>query len=158
MSDCSRERIVDMIHTRSLYWEVDSVDPRMIDHISIGRAWDTLLLSLAKPVLKLYPKAKVIVDGSRMIPGINRQLVIPKADDTFPAVSAASVLAKYLQTCSMDDLHNWYPEYRFDRHRGYGTALHKARLEEFGPCPEHRRSFAPVKRAMNKKWSSTSSG
>ena len=69
---------------------------------------------------------------------------MPKADAKIKEVSAASIIAKVARDHYMKDLATNYPEYGFERHVGYGTAAHKAALEKFGPCPEHRRSFRPV--------------
>jgi ribonuclease HII len=60
-------------------------------------------------------------------------------------ISAASILAKTVRDAGMIDLHARFPAYGFDRHKGYGTAAHLAALQRHGPCPEHRRSFAPVR-------------
>ena len=71
-----------------------------------------------------------------------------KGDDLVPAISAASILAKTARDAACLVMHERYPHYAFDQHKGYGTQLHKARLEQFGPCPEHRRSFAPVRQLL----------
>ena len=68
----------------------------------------------------------------------------PRADADVREVGAASILAKTVRDAYMRDLHIRYPQYAFDAHKGYGTAAHMAALAEHGPCPEHRRSFAPV--------------
>jgi ribonuclease HII len=65
-----------------------------------------------------------------------------------PAISAASILAKTARDACCLALHAQYPGYAFDQHKGYGTALHLERLMQFGPCPAHRRSFAPVRRLL----------
>ena len=76
---------------------------------------------------------------------------IVKGDATVPAISAASILAKVARDELLVELHSAYPEYGFDRHKGYGTALHMAALRRYGPTPAHRRSFAPVRAALNNK-------
>ena len=65
-----------------------------------------------------------------------------------PAISAASILAKVTRDRHMRAMHERYPEYGFDRHKGYPTAEHMRLLEKYGPCEIHRRSFAPVRNAM----------
>lgn len=67
-----------------------------------------------------------------------------KGDATEPAISAASILAKTARDAYMDELHQQYPHYGFDQHRGYGTAHHLQCLQRYGPCDVHRTSFAPV--------------
>jgi ribonuclease HII len=70
---------------------------------------------------------------------------IVQGDATVPAISAASILAKVARDAVMLELHAAYPDYGFDRHKGYGTALHMAALRRLGATPAHRRSFAPVR-------------
>ncbi|MCS7059365.1 MAG: ribonuclease HII [Meiothermus sp.] len=71
----------------------------------------------------------------------------PKADQRSPSVAAASILAKVARDRYMQALELRYPGYGFDRNKGYGTPEHRAALRRLGPCPEHRRSFAPLRRA-----------
>jgi ribonuclease HII len=73
---------------------------------------------------------------------------IVSGDAIVPAISAASILAKVTRDRMLDDLHLRHPGYGFDRHKGYGTALHLQALRALGPLPEHRRSFAPVARLI----------
>jgi len=73
---------------------------------------------------------------------------IVKGDLTQAAISAASILAKTARDTSLFELHEQFPQYCFNQHKGYGTALHLAKLREFGPCAAHRRSFAPVARLL----------
>ena len=75
--------------------------------------------------------------------------VLPKADFLIPEVSAASIIAKVARDNYMTEVvAKKYPEYGFEKHVGYGTALHKAAIEKFGVCPEHRRSFKPIAKAL----------
>jgi len=70
---------------------------------------------------------------------------VVEGDDKVHAISAASILAKTARDAALVELHALYPEYGFDQHKGYSTALHLERLRAHGPCPVHRRSFAPVR-------------
>jgi ribonuclease HII len=91
----------------------------------------------------------VIVDGIDPIPGIANQECLIKADLKIQAVSAASILAKVTRDLyMMRVLHKKYPEYKFDAHKGYGTVVHTDALNRYGPCPQHRRSYAPIKRLL----------
>jgi ribonuclease HII len=72
---------------------------------------------------------------------------IVKGDDKVPAISAASIIAKTTRDGIMEFLDRIHPEYEFARHKGYGTQVHRERLQEFGPCEHHRFSFAPVRAA-----------
>jgi ribonuclease HII len=88
------------------------------------------------------------VDGNQS-PRLNcRVQTIIKGDALIPAISAASILAKTARDHDLKRLHMLYPQYAFDQHKGYGTALHLARLKQFGPSPVHRRSFAPVRACL----------
>ena len=83
------------------------------------------------------------------MPGLCRWRIdgfaIVGGDDRIDSISAASILAKTARDRTMVAMHARYPDYEFARHKGYGTELHRARLKEYGPCPEHRRSFSPVR-------------
>jgi len=73
---------------------------------------------------------------------------VVRGDALHPAISAASILAKVHRDRLMAELAQRYPGYGFERHRGYGTAAHRAALHTLGPCAAHRRSFAPVRRLL----------
>jgi ribonuclease HII len=119
-----------------------------IDALNILRA-TLLAMQRAFAGLRRPPDA-VAVDGNRApvlagFPGPVRTLV--GGDRRCCAISAASILAKVHRDRLMQGLHGAYPAYGFDRHKGYPTAEHLAALASHGPCPEHRLSFAPVRRA-----------
>ena len=91
----------------------------------------------------------LLVDGNRLphlggLGGDLRARAIIGGDATEAAISAASILAKTARDHYMNQMHAVYPEYAFARHKGYATALHRRLLAQHGPCPLHRRSFAPV--------------
>ncbi|WP_201745046.1 ribonuclease HII [Aidingimonas lacisalsi] len=118
--------------------EVDEFNIYHATHLAMRRAVDAL------PV----PAEYLLVDGNRLpghdLPG---QAVV-KGDARHPAIAAASILAKVYRDAQMTHLDSRYPGYGFARHKGYPTAEHLAALERLGPLPEHRRSFAPVKRQL----------
>ena len=89
--------------------------------------------------------SEVLVDGSVCPDWEYAARAIVKGDATVAAISAASILAKVERDREMLSLHARYPDYGFDRHKGYPTPQHLAALEIHGPCPIHRRSFAPVR-------------
>jgi len=91
------------------------------------------------------------VDGNRAPRLTCRVQTIVKGDALVPAISAASILAKTARDQELIRLHALYPQYAFDQHKGYGTALHLARLKQYGPSPVHRRSFAPVRACLETK-------
>jgi ribonuclease HII len=89
-----------------------------------------------------------LIDGNRCPQLAIKAHAIVEGDDKVHAISAASILAKTARDAVLVALHEQYPQYAFDQHKGYSTPLHLARLREHGPCPVHRRSFAPVRALM----------
>lgn len=119
-----------------------------IDRLNILQA---TLLAMQRAVqgLRLAPK-QVLVDGNR-IPALAMPVqAIVKGDATVAAISAASILAKVHRDRLCTALHAQFPGYGFDGHKGYPTAEHLAALERHGPCAAHRRSFAPVRSAIER--------
>jgi len=91
----------------------------------------------------------VWVDGNRCPEWPWRSQAVVKGDDKVAAIAAASILAKTARDAFMRQLHETYPVYGFDRHMGYGTAQHLDALKAHGACPQHRRSFSPVKLVLD---------
>ena len=77
-----------------------------------------------------------------------QSIAIDEGDDKVDSISAASILAKTARDAALVALHELYPQYGFDQHKGYGTAMHLERLREHGASPVHRRSFAPVRAVL----------
>lgn len=130
-------------------WAVASASVEEIDSLNILQA-SLLAMRRAVEALSMQPAA-IQVDGLHVPKVAMPAHAIVKGDATVPAISAASILAKVARDALLLDLHAAYPDYGFDRHKGYGTALHMDALRRFGPTPAHRRSFAPVRRALNIK-------
>ena len=103
-----------------------------------------LAMQRAVAGLQLRPDL-VLIDGNRcpVLPVTARAII--KGDDKVEAISAASILAKTARDAALMGLHETYPEYAFDRHKGYPTALHLERLRAHGVSPHHRLTFAPVR-------------
>ena len=125
-------------------------DRAEIDTLNILHA---TLLAMRRAVngLAIVPTT-VLVDGNRTprFDCYGRRLdarAVVRGDASVPAISAASILAKVTRDAIMCRSDALYPVYAFARHKGYGTKLHRDRLEEHGPCDLHRRSFAPVRKA-----------
>ena len=143
LSASRRETLAQLIREQSLAWSVASASVQEIDNLNILQA---TLLAMQRAVASLeVPLAKVQVDGNRA-----PKLEVPcetiiKGDDKVQAIAAASILAKTARDASVLELHAKYPDYGFNQHMGYGTALHLERLRLLGPCPAHRASFAPVR-------------
>lgn len=143
LKPAQRERLAVDIQSRALAWCVASADVSEIDSLNILRA---TFLAMHRAVLGLGVKPMLaLVDGNQSpVLGCAVQAVV-KGDARVPAISAASILAKTARDADLLRLHDEYPQYGFDQHKGYGTALHLARLREHGPCPAHRRSFSPIR-------------
>ncbi|WP_159990576.1 ribonuclease HII [Pelistega ratti] len=148
LTEKKRDALAKTIKEKALAWCIASASVEEIDTLNILQA---TMLAMTRAVEGLSIKADlVLIDGNR----IPRQLLYPakaivKGDLLEPAISAASILAKTARDAALVTLHEQYPQYAFDKHKGYGTALHLARLEEFGVCPAHRKSFAPVKKLIH---------
>ena len=141
-----RERLFDEIRARALCCSVAQASVEEIDRLNILQA---TLLAMRRAVegLRLKPQ-RVLVDGNR-VPVLPVPVeAIVKGDAKVPAISAASILAKVTRDRLCAELHERFPHYGFDGHKGYPTPLHLAALREHGPCPEHRRSYAPVRACL----------
>lgn len=138
-----REALADLVRQRAIAWCVASASVAEIDSLNILRA---TLLAMQRAVQGLSHLPQLaLVDGNQA-PALNCAVqTVIKGDALVPAISAASILAKTARDADLMRLHERYPGYAFDQHKGYGTALHLRLLREHGPCPEHRRSFAPVR-------------
>lgn len=140
-----RERLHDEIRAHALCCSVAMATVEEIDRLNILQA---TLLAMRRAVegLRLKPRL-VLVDGNRLpVLGIRAEAVV-RGDEKVKAISAASILAKVTRDRGLSELHQQYPAYGFDQHKGYGTAVHLNALRVHGPCPAHRRSFAPVAQA-----------
>lgn len=114
-----------------------------IDAVGIHRAGINGFTEAICTLLRQAPDAEVIVDGNMRFQGFIYRS-IPKADDLYPLVSAASIVSKVERDAYMTDANIDFPEYEFHINKGYGVARHCDALREFGPCAIHRRSFRPV--------------
>ncbi len=144
LSLANRERLFPLIQRNALAWHIQFVGCDDIDRLNIFHA--TMHgMSLAINALAT-PATQALIDGNKIPPGLPCPAqALVKGDAREPAIMAASILAKVSRDHYMNALHERYPQYRFDQHKGYPTPEHLAHLQRFGPCPEHRRSFAPVR-------------
>jgi len=142
LSATRREQLAAEIRAKSLAWALGRAEVAEIDQINILQA---ALLAMRRAVenLNVAPD-QALVDGNRCPRLACPCEAIVKGDVTVPAISAASILAKVARDAELRELHERYPHYGFARHKGYPTAAHVDALRRHGPCPEHRRSFAPV--------------
>ncbi|KAF1043409.1 ribonuclease HII [Xylophilus sp.] len=138
-----RARLYDEIRAKALCCSIAEASVEEIDSVNILQA-TMLAMRRAVAGLRLVPH-KVLVDGNRLPVLEVRAEAVVGGDATVAAISAASILAKVHRDRWCVALHAEYPQYGFDGHKGYSTAAHLAALRVHGACPQHRRSFAPVR-------------
>lgn len=139
LSEKKREALYDVITDTALGWAVGFATEQEIDEINILQA-TFLAMQRACDGLKLRPDL-ALVDGNRMPSlGLTTRTIIG-GDALSASIAAASILAKVSRDRLMYEIDRIYPEYRFAKHKGYGTALHTQLLKQYGPCPVHRKTF-----------------
>ena len=144
LSEKKRDKLAELIKNQAIAWSIASASPAEIVQYNILHA---TMLAMKRAVLGLNQKPeKVWIDGKRVPPelGIDAQAVV-KGDSKIAQISAASILAKTARDAEMYALATLYPQYGFEKHKGYGTAAHLAALRQYGVLPEHRADFSPVK-------------
>jgi ribonuclease HII len=141
-----RERLFDEIRAKALCVSIAEASVEEIDALNILQA-TMLAMRRAVEGLRLPPKY-VLVDGNRL-PSLKMPAeAIVRGDAKVAAISAASILAKVQRDRLCQTLHERWPAYGFDGHKGYPTAAHLDALRRHGACPAHRRSFAPVRAVL----------
>jgi ribonuclease HII len=147
LTPAERDRLSAQIRRRALSFGIGWADPAEIDALNILHA---TFLAMRRAVLAMNPcPHRLIVDGNRLprLEGLGPALTaraIIGGDATEPAISAASILAKTARDHYMNQMDTVYPQYAFSSHKGYATQRHRTLLATHGPCPLHRRSFAPI--------------
>ncbi|HCH50763.1 MAG TPA: ribonuclease HII [Proteus sp.] len=147
LTEKKRNALYDEIKEKALCWAIGRAEPEEIDQLNI--LWATMkAMERAVAGLSLTPDM-VLVDGNRCptLPMASQAVI--KGDSLVQEISAASILAKVTRDREMEALDKLYPEYGFAKHKGYPTAFHMEKLALLGATPYHRKSFAPVKRALN---------
>ncbi len=141
-----RAKLYDEIRAKALCVGVGEANVEEIDRLNILQA-TMLAMQRAVANLRLKP-TMVLVDGNR-IPMLDMLAeAIVQGDAKVQAISAASIIAKVTRDRQCEAMHAQYPQYGFDGHKGYGTAVHMAALKAHGATPVHRKSFAPVREAL----------
>ena len=147
LTEKKRNALYDEIKEKALCWAIGRAEPEEIDKLNI--LWATMkAMERAVAGLSITPDM-VLVDGNRCpnLPMASQAVI--KGDNLVQEISAASILAKVTRDREMEQLDKLYPDYGFAKHKGYPTAFHMEKLASLGATPYHRKSFAPVKRALN---------
>ncbi len=148
LSPDRRRRLFPQIRAQAVGCAIASASAREIDQLGILAA---TLLAMSRALDGLGSLAEAALIDGRQVPDVSLPCqAVVRGDQTVPAISAASILAKVARDELMVELDGRFPAYGFARHKGYPTRRHIDALMRHGPCPEHRRSFAPVRRAMDR--------
>ena len=144
-----REELAEEIKSKALSWSINIATLEEVETLNVLNA---TLLGMERAVqgLDIRP-TKVFVDGNRLPNFDIPAEAIVGGDDLIPAISAASIIAKVERDKVIKELHQTYPQYGFDKHKGYLTKAHMAALQEYGPCPIHRKTFGPIRELLNKQ-------
>ena len=143
-----REELFLEIKERATTYGVAVISHRIIDAINILQA---ARLAMKQAVDQLNPIPDLLlIDGNQKIESTLDQWTIVKGDSKSLSIAAASVLAKVTRDRIMEGYHKLYPQYEFNRHKGYGTKLHRTLIQEHGPCPIHRSKFKGVSEYINR--------
>ncbi len=131
------------IKASAMAWAVAQASVQEIDELNILQA---TLLAMRRAVEALVPAPEVVLVDGLFCPDVaGHRTAVVKGDQRVQEISAASILAKTARDCWMLSLSDQWPQYQFERHKGYPTPLHLKLLTQLGPCPHHRRSFGPVR-------------
>jgi ribonuclease HII len=146
LSEKRREALYVEIKEKALAWSLGRAEPHEIDQLNILHA-TMLAMQRAVAGLGITPDM-VLIDGNRcpVLPMASQAVV--RGDSKVAEISAASILAKVTRDREMVELDRQFPEYGFAKHKGYPTPVHLESLSRLGAISHHRRSFAPVKRAL----------
>ncbi|PIR73631.1 MAG: ribonuclease HII [Candidatus Moranbacteria bacterium CG10_big_fil_rev_8_21_14_0_10_35_21] len=157
LSAKQREKVFDFI-LENFHVGVGICDHMTIDRVNILEA---SFLAMKAAVTQLTRNAQlttrnskfiILVDGNKKIPNFSgEQLAVVGGDKIVKSISAASIIAKVTRDRIMLEMHDKYPQYGFDKHKGYGTKLHMEKIIEYGPCEIHRQSFEPMASLAKKK-------
>jgi len=144
-----REELVKEILRNAKTFGIGSATVLEIDELNILKA---RLLAMKRAIKNLkYLPQLALIDGNKIIPQVSiKQECIIKGDEKVLSIACASIIAKVTRDNILKNLHKKFPEYRFDKHKGYSTKLHKEKIKEFGLCDEHRKTFGLVREILNR--------
>lgn len=147
LTEKKREKLFDEIQEKALCWCIGRAEPEEIDKLNILHA-TMLAMQRAVAGLSITPEY-VLIDGNRCPELPMPSQAVVKGDSLVQEISAASILAKVIRDREMVELDKTFPEYGFAKHKGYPTAYHLEKLAQYGATEFHRKSFAPVRRALD---------
>jgi ribonuclease HII len=147
LTEAKRDLLAVHIKSHALAWSIACCTEAEIDQLNILQA-SMLAMRRAVEGLKTAPSL-ALIDGNRCPVMSVRAEAIVKGDSKVAAISAASILAKTARDAFCSQMHAQYPQYGFDQHKGYPTALHLERLREHGVSPVHRKSYGPVRALLS---------
>lgn len=147
LTEKKREKLFDEIKEKALCWCIGRAEPEEIDKLNILHA-TMLAMQRAVAGLSIVPEF-VLIDGNRCPELPMPSQAVVKGDSLVQEISAASILAKVIRDREMVELDKAFPEYGFAKHKGYPTAYHLDKLAQYGATEFHRKSFAPVRRALD---------
>lgn len=149
LTEHKREQLFERLtHTPGILFGIGFASAQEIDELNILQATFLAMRRAAAPLIN-HSGATALIDGPHPVAKFSiPQRPIIDGDAKSLVIAAASILAKVTRDRHMKELDLRYPGYGFAGHKGYGTAKHLAALRELGPCPEHRRSFAPVRNLL----------
>ena len=140
VAEKDRDLLKEIIQSAAISWAVASIDNEEIDKINILKA-SFKAMHLAIDQLKPKPQL-LLIDGNRFIPYKKTpHHCIIKGDGKYANIAAASILAKTFRDTYMKQLHEEFPQYGWDKNKGYGTLQHRKAIEQFGLCKYHRKSY-----------------
>ncbi|MBR4632457.1 MAG: ribonuclease HII [Elusimicrobia bacterium] len=143
LTEKKRNVLFEEIKQKAFSYGIGIIDAKTIDEINILQA---TFLAMKKALDQLSVKPDLIlVDGNHTIPNLqNKQQAIVSGDAKSACIACASILAKVTRDNMMYEYAKQYPQYNFEKHKGYGTKAHLEAIQKYGPCPIHRMTFAPL--------------
>jgi len=145
LSEKKRDYLYGMIvESPYIKWGLGIIDEKLIDKVNIFEATKLAMIEAVNDLSKKIVPDFLIIDGNATIDYDVRQKAVIKGDDKIFSCSLASIIAKVSRDKMMYEYAKMYPQYGFEKHKGYGTKTHIDAIRNFGPCPIHRRTFNPV--------------
>ena len=149
LSEKKREALYDLIVENALAYDIEIISVEDVDSLNVYQASK---LGMEKCIENLKCERMFALSDAMPLNYADHEAII-KGDAKSISIGAASILAKVTRDRLMKEYAKIYPEYGFDKHKGYVTKMHKEAIEKYGVCPIHRKSFAPVQKILNKQMS-----